>query len=474
MRVQPLTLGPIVGETTTDRARILLRGDPQALAKERKPVLGRVQWRPRGGQRWQGPLPVRFNRNFDFTGLAVLNGLSPGTDYELRAGWVGQAPANNEQLDWRYASVGGFRTAPASPDAPVECFFGSCCYRFFAPGGDIDDDRADKAFRGMSRVVDEEGPVDFTLFVGDQVYADPLAGVGDLSHLDRFLQLYRSAFTQPHLAYRLANTSTYMILDDHEIENNWPAHADNADWVVKLPAAMKAYQIYQAVYGPATPLTDDGRYPARDPHVLWYTFSRGCADFFVLDCRTERVLAEGAQRHMISPHQEQALMDWLATDTDRIKCVVSSVVVFPDAKPLFRHGDAWDGFMHQRARILEHIRQLGLERVVFLSGDVHASLASRLRCRSPAGKELSMYSLVSSALHWPSALFPFRWRGWMVDMQDKLETPGSRARYRVEPLTGVYDGDVFARLRLSPEGVQFRLYDRKGEPLPDYSHDIRF
>lgn len=34
-------------------------------------------------------------------------------------------------------------------------------------------------------------------------------------------------------------------------------------------------------------------------------------------------------------------------------------------------------------------------------------------------------------------------------------------------LGGVYSRDAFARVTVTPEGFTFRLYDRRGDPLPD-------
>jgi alkaline phosphatase D len=473
MQVCSFSLGPIIGETTPRRVRLLCRAEPSAFPGRQKVMAGRLQWRRRGDSEWQGPVRFRFNRNFDFTGVVVLDGLQPGTAYELRAGWVQEPDADDDRLQWGNASSATFRTAPDDDHAPVEFFFGSCCYRFFSRAGRLEDDRGDKAFRSMLANQQQDGDVDFSLFVGDQVYADPLHTLGDISEQEDYFALYRSAFTQPHLRSLLASGSTYMILDDHEIENDWPASAEPADRVGKYPAALKAYQIYQAVHGPVTPLTADGRYPAMDPDRLWYSFRRGCADFFVMDVRTERVLA-GRASQMISRRQEEALCDWLAHQPERVKCIVSPVAVFPDAHRLFRTGDAWDGFRRQRTRLLEHIRRLALPRVVFLSGDVHASLYARLDCRAPGGRPVSMHSLISSGLFWPVSLFPFRWFDWMLPASVRLCTPGTWRRYRVTRPGPVYSGNGFARVRLSPQGLDFRIFDRKGEPVPENRNQVTF
>ncbi|MBZ2188330.1 alkaline phosphatase family protein [Alcanivorax sp. JB21] len=448
-----------------------------AVTEPRKAMWGRIQWRPRDQSHWSAPRPFRLNANFDGSGIVVLTDLQPGCEYVYRAGWVSDPQAPDTALDWQQASEGSFRTAPADPQAPVSFLFGSCSYRFFDLGGRLSDDRADKTFAAMQANQAREGAADFVLFCGDQIYADPLNRLGAISSEESYLQRYRTAFGQPAMRSLMARTPTYMILDDHEIEDNWPASASARDWVEKFPAAIKAYQIYQASHSPAMPLGPEGLYLDQDPDHLWYHFSHGCMDMFVMDVRTERQLAGSpAQRWMISPEQEQALADWLLQSPERVKLIVSPVVLFPDNRPLFRGGDAWEGFVHQRTRILEIIRRHKLPRVAFVSGDVHASLVAALTC---SGRRAPLaHSLVSSGLFWPAALLPFRWYAPMIQRQGRLATSSvwsrmlariaglSLSRYKVSLLSGVYSRDAFARVTVTPEGFEFCLYDRRGDPLP--------
>lgn len=476
MSVKGFSVGPIVGECGTTRVRIFGRAAVAAIADRRKAMYGRIQWRQRDQPDWSPPLAFRLNANFDGSGVVVLNDLQPGCEYIYRTGWVTDPAVPDTALDWQQASVGGFRTAPDDPQAPVSFLFGSCSYRFFDLGGRISDDRADKTFAAMQTHQAREGNADFVLFCGDQIYADPLNRLGAISTEEGYLHRYRSAFGQPAMRSLMAQTPTYMILDDHEIEDNWPASASPRDWVEKFPAAIKAYQIYQASHSPAMPLDPTGRYPDRDPDHLWYHFRHGCLDMFVMDVRTERrTVGSASQRLMISPEQEQALTDWLLDGPERVKLIVSPVVMFPDNQPVFRGRDAWEGFVHQRTRILDLIRRHKLPRVAFVCGDVHASLVAAVSCgsrRAPLA-----YSLISSGLFWPTALLPFRWYGPMIQGRGGLATDSFWSRllarfslpskFRVSLLSGVYSRDAFARVTVTPEGFAFRLYDRRGDPLPE-------
>ena len=462
----PATTGPIVGESGPDHVRILLRGEPQTAAGTRKPDTGVIRWRALGDREWQGPHRFRLNRNFDFTGLVVLRDLTADTAYEFQCGYL--PDESDAAQDWAHASEGRFLTAPAAGDAPVSFYLGSCSYRFFSTDIDDLDDRADKAFRSMLAREASDGPVDFCLFAGDQVYADPMHLLGDLHQQAQFFALYRQAFSQPWLSRLLASRSNYMILDDHEIENNWPASARAHDRVTKYPAAIKAYQIYQACHSPAMPLDSTGRWPDRDPAHFWYSFRRGCADFFVMDVRNERVLADDdAERMMISAYQEQALKDWLTDEADRIKGLVSPVVMFPDQRGVLGGRDAWEGFVTQRTRILEAIRRSGARRVLILSGDVHAALATRLDTEDADGQPMMLHNLVCSGLFWPSALTAFRWHQWALSPDSTLASQGASAQYRLAPVSAMYSRDAFARVDLTSDGCDFRVFTRKGEPVEE-------
>ncbi len=94
--------------------------------------------------------------------------------------------------------------------------------------------------------------------MGIRVYADATWKVAAASSQREYFDLYRQSFGQPNIRRLMANYNHHMILDDHEIENNWPARANPDLWTSKYPAAMKAYQIYQASHSPAVPLNAEG------------------------------------------------------------------------------------------------------------------------------------------------------------------------------------------------------------------------
>jgi alkaline phosphatase D len=152
-----------------------------------------------------------------------------------------------------------------------------------------------------------------------------------------------------------------------------------------------------------------------------------------------------------------ALLQWLADgEADAPKFVVSSVPVFPDDRSQIE--DKWAGFPHQRRQVLEEIRRLGVRKVVFLSGDVHCSSWSELRCRSdPAFR---VYSVIAS---------PFFFPGPRLGQADRFDFTGvipnpPQNDFVIAAHGPVLGDDSFTRVSVSADAKTMRvdLYDRKG------------
>lgn len=460
--VRSFSVGPIVGTANHNSVRVLGVLPGGTLKAGEKRLLGRIRWRPEGEERWRGPTHFRINGNFDSSGVVVLKNLRPGQRYQFQAGAVDDPDSGDEQLDWSAIHRGHFRTAPQDPAQPISFLFGSCCYRFVGLDHQVEDSRADRIFSVMAENA-AATPTDFVLFGGDQIYADATWRIGAASSQQQYFNLYRQSFGQPHLRHLMANYNHQMILDDHEIENNWPARADADLWTSKYPAAMKAYQIYQASHSPAVPLNEQGSRLDRDPEQLWYTLRWGCADFFFMDLRTERLLGRWPwKRKMISKVQEDALLHWLNDEPDRVKCLVSSVALFPDQHWPFAGDDAWEGFRAQRQSLIGAIRDAGCRRLLVLTGDVHSSLYARLTRRGQA----PIHSWICSGLFWPTSLMAFRWYRPMIRDNNALRGLWKPSLGRVTVPGEVYSRDAFSRVSLDDQGARLELFDRNGRLLP--------
>ena len=499
-------LGPIVGDTTHKTCRIWIRaGDPgdtnASLDEDRRTVgvIGIVK-----GKKIDRAWYFRLQREFDRTGTFVVGKdvqlgfydddfikqskpvpkpddlplkaqaikLEANTTYTVRVGTltIDDPMPNDASLpDWQLFErlpdidkIKGellgptfnaeeceatFRTFPA-PDTigdNLSFLLGSCRY----PGLLWKIKEADRIFKPMAdHLVD--GPhgkaARFTVMCGDQIYADEFNRfiIGRADSFEEFQQRYVAAYSAPNLRQLLRMSPTYMILDDHEIEDNWTQDRIYDVGKHKLfNLAIGAYQSYQWSHSPRT----FGR-------LLYYTFA--CAGYpaFVLDTRTQRsrdMLPGLEDNHMLGspsldiknhPGQLEQLKRWLLDQHNSRgnapKFIVSASVFAPndmserieptpdDTKRAVDAGteniddpfaklwdtnvkrrndsDSWPAYPQTRLSILKHIVDNKIQNVVFLSGDIHCSNVAEIEFDGAQGKGLKAFSVTSSAFYWP---FPF-------------------------------------------------------------------
>ncbi len=269
------TVGPIVGHTTTDHARIFLRGD-----HGNSRVFAAIRHRRRGDTRWSKGHFVQLKAYRDMSDVIVLNGLQPDTTYEYQAGWFSPlSPTHTVEsiqelpLQWPRNTY-SLRTPAAGTDAPRAYIVGSCRYLRIAANTPLLPALGDRTFAGINRIVEQaDPPISAVLMTGDQVYLDDLNVIGPDRTYKNILLRYRTVLAQPHIRTLMSGTPTYMMLDDHEIEDNWPARKTVNDDVL-YANAMSAYELYQASHGPAHELSSDGTVD-KSLTRYWYTFAHG-------------------------------------------------------------------------------------------------------------------------------------------------------------------------------------------------------
>lgn len=244
-----------------------------------------------------------------------------------------------------------------------------------------------------------------------------------------------------------------MTLDDHAIEDNWPARADSQDVMRKYRAAMHAYLGYQLSHSPLFEFGGDGRLTVQ-PDRYWYRFAGGRCDFFVADSRTERLYGHNGERiRIMGSEQMAALKAWLAGGSGRVKLFARSVSFFPE---LAGGSDRWDSFPGQRDELPAHIGDNRIRRVVFLSSDVHGSMSAGPI--HPADPQFKIVSLVSSPFYWP---YP---HSFSKDFQLEGELAHSNG-YELRRGGPIFPAGNFARVTVDPARLQVEFFKRKGEPL---------
>jgi alkaline phosphatase D len=460
------TVGPIIGHTTTNHARIFLRGELQNTA----PVFAGIRYRRAGEERWSQGVFAKLTILRDMSDVIALNDLATDTEYEYQAGWFSpMSPVHTVEtvqelpLQWP-RDIYRFRTQSSKATIPRAYIVGSCRYLRMTAGIPSAPYLGDRIFASITNLAQQaEPPISAMLMTGDQIYVDDLNVIAPDREYTAILSKYRAAFSQPNIAKLMSGVPTYMILDDHEIEDNWPANESKADAYL-YKNAIAAYELYQASHSPTHELLASGQVNRQLQHY-WYQFAEGDIEWFVTDSRTRRNLSAN-DRRILDEEQELALCKWLVHSPARVKFVVTSVMFYPDRK---LHGDdAWKAFPEQRLRLLETIRTHRIKNVFFVSGDVHGSLTSRLT--HSEDPDFAVHTIVSSPLC-NSKLLPYAKASTFILSQPLART--AAGDYQHELTSQVVSQDNFAHLVVDQEKVQVNYHDRDGQLLQSVGIPLR-
>jgi alkaline phosphatase D len=547
-------LGPIVGHTTDTSCRLWIRGgDPEDegvqlhSARRTVGVLAVLQEGDRAlfardaNKVVITPPPIyyfRLRREFDRTGVFDLGRytslesttpsppLVPDTMYRVAFGTLtlDDPFADDEEIpdaviasrlpdprvwaseliDMPESAQAVFRTFPAATAgfSPMLGFIvGSCRY----PGFLWKVKEADRIFAPILRHVeapDDGAAIRQILMIGDQIYADMfnrLVPVGRAATYAEFQERYLSAFGSPNMRRLLRRVPHFMILDDHEIEDNWLQDRLRKEAKHQLfNVAISAYRSYQWIHGPH-PFGSRPDMPTGNR--LYYAYDCANYPFFVLDTRTQRTRGPRSDdlndNHLLGrpafegdePDQLTRLLTWLtrmqAERGNVPKFVVTASVFVPnDINERWGSGpvpediarldvsDSWPAYPATRRAILDTIVAGPVQNVVFLSGDIHCSTIAAMRF-TQQGQALPMraYSITSSAFYWP---FPFA-DGDPASYVHDSTAPGQEDSFPCsQGVTMDYQAawftqeDNFCRVTVdrASHSVTAVFYDQKGVEIP--------
>lgn len=298
-------------------------------------------------------------------------GLRPATSYFYRFEHAG-----------RWSSVGRTRTAPAhDSEDPLKLAVVSCnAYEW--------------GYFNAYEQLAERTDLQAVIHLGDYIYEYATGVYGDTS-LGRIHQPRHEPFTEADYHRRYAQYRRdpqlraaheahpfICIWDDHEIANNSYLtgaenhNADEGDYLTRVTAARHIYYDWMPVREAA-----DGR--------LYRSFRFGrIADLHMLDERLAGRTAPAhgfdpadladSTRHMLGNHQ----LDWLCGQLDRGTArwkLLGNQVMFArldltNILPEYAVNlDAWDGYRHEKNRLVDSIVTHGWENLFFLTGDTHCS-----------------------------------------------------------------------------------------------------
>ncbi len=245
-------------------------------------------------------------------------------------------------------------------------------------------------------------PPKFMIHAGDQIYFD-IPRPTRSPNRNEYRLAYREAwFDDPDARHALAQWSNYMTLDDHEFADQFALDFEPPlkDVLPRtyLREGSVAYREYVTSRQPVDRDRMEGPFD--------YSFDKGGAHFFVLDTRTQRRCAK-----MIDRHQLERLKRWMCDHRSDLKFVVTSVPFVAEVNDAMNDerlrwiqqaragqvssaetpdsegpkenasNDKWNArrFRKQRGEIIEHIEKERIERLVFLTGDMHCCYHASMR-----------------------------------------------------------------------------------------------
>ena len=298
----------------------------------------------------------------DFTGIATLEGLSPGTTYSYQVRLTvpskPRAPSQSPQssppsqlsqpLQAPEQPSYTLRTAP-TPGTPgtFTIAFGGCA------GYTPQNERMWDTIAGHT-------PHAF-LILGDNVYIDLPDHPGPFHDYT-----YYQRQSRPEFRRLVSATPVYAIWDDHDaaVDDIWLGpYVDRPAW--KQPMV----ELFRRNWN--NPAYGSDSHPG-----VWFGFSLGDVDFLLLDGRTYRTnpFDDGSDDPtMLGPEQKAWLLESLGGSEATFKVIASPVAWADGAKPGSR--DTWSGYPEEREGIFRFIEENDVTGVVLLSSDRHRSEA---------------------------------------------------------------------------------------------------
>ena len=197
-KIKPFDIGPIMGDTSTYSVRLWGRVEPITTGDGLRRCFGAARLL-RGGQQIGKIQFFKMNPNFDLTGVTVFQGLRADTEHLYQIGCFAfeldfKDLDTGHEFDWTEAHTSAFSTAARGADVQRSFVFGSCRYLLKIFGATLWDNGGDRTFRSVLEQIGGGRRVDFTLMLGDQIYADDLNFLLPDSTVDQYFKRYPKFF----------------------------------------------------------------------------------------------------------------------------------------------------------------------------------------------------------------------------------------------------------------------------------------
>ena len=352
-----LAAGPMAGFSDPQSTLIWLQADARSLA--------RIEYWPQDAERQrQLSAPVQLEADGDFSTQIGLSGLAPGTTYRYRVLLDGREARVPQALSFRTAALWQWQKHsfnPAAGHTPPDfrLAFGACAYfndpphdRSLKPGG---------PYGGETGIFDSIAlrRPDLMLWLGDNTYLRE----SDYGSAAGIARRYRRDRGLPELQALLRTGKHFAIWDDHDFGPN-----DSNGSFTHKGEVLRIFQRYWPNGAGGQPETPG----------IFRVLTHGDADFFLLDGRYHRDAdaARGmAHKSMLGAAQLRWLKNALMASSANFRIIVSGSQILRNVPARV---EGWSNFPEERREFLDWLADNRVPGVMFLSGDRHHTVLSRL------------------------------------------------------------------------------------------------
>jgi len=393
----------IIGHTTNNSAKIWVRGS-------RRWPFAFIDVYSTSGTKVGNTRVIELDEDDFYTGVVSCKRLNTNQAYQVKVAFGKSASTPKDERIREAYTTGTFRTYPVTGVQNFKFMLGSCNLHSLGLF-----QKPDKAWVQISKLA-KSNNARFMIHCGDQIYADiPWSPSPSFSHYrDKYLDAWEDCKPAQRVLTELPH---YMILDDHEITNNYDN--DAADDEQLLNVAMKVYYEFQHKHNPDTPNIQGSR-------RYHYTFNYGAVQFFALDTRSNR---ESESNQIIDAPQLATLKRWLTQNKNKLKFIITSIPFVGQVRKPKK--DKWCDviFNQQRGAILNHILDNDIKKTVFLTGDMHTAYYANMTLQKN-NKIAEIHELMSSPINQitPNTSLKKKYEGDFrstiagVDIHSKIDT----------------------------------------------------
>ena len=294
---------------------------------------------------------IETEKKNGYVAKLIADQVIPGKKYKYEVYINNYKIERNYAMEFQTQELWKWRTDP--PD--VKFIIGSCSYinepKFDRPG---------KPYGSNFEIfnsINKKNP-DFMLWLGDNTYLrEP-----DWNSRTGFIKRYSHTRAFPELQPLLASTHHYATWDDHDYG---PNNSDGSFWLKET-----ASEIFKLFWG-------NPNYDVTGKGGITGFFQWSDLDFFLLDNRYHRTANNNltGNRQMLGKDQ----IDWLINALSFSQASFKFVAV---GGQVISNGAVYENYAtypDERKYLLDKIREAKIEGVIFLDGDRHHTILSKMQ-----------------------------------------------------------------------------------------------